>query len=209
MGFDNFLRKMGKQTNPSLEEERRPAQRVVIEEEIEEEVDPSDIYEREDRSREERKKEEKTILTEEEIVEKALDYARSVVKVVRQNFDSERERKIFYEAVRSAVTMCLGDSQPRMIVAPQPQPVIQKGKKGKKEAQQASAVSGYDLDGMDITEQVRKAAEQSPLNLEEVEDFNITRKVNSRGEVEADISGMTAEDIKAFKILAGVEQVNG
>ena len=224
MNFDSFLRKMGKQTNPDIDETRRPkpksTPRVVVEErepepeeeDIIETEDPDEVFAREDRSR----KEETTMLTEEEIVEKALDYARSVVKVVRQNFESEKERKIFFEAVRSAVTLCLGESVkpvPQVIVAPTPVPVAQsKGKKGKKEAsvqQVEQQVSGYGLEGLDITESIRKAAQQAPINLEEVEDFNIKRKVGADGKVEADISGMTEEDIKAFKILSGMDQVNG
>lgn len=216
MNFDSFLKKMGKQTNPDIEETRRPAPRVVVEaqepeDDFIETEDPNEIYAREDRSQ----KEEKPMLTEEEIVEKALDYARSVVKVVRQNFETDRERKIFFEAVRSAVNLCLGESNkplPQVIVAPTPAPVTQpKGKKGKKDApvqQTEQQVSGYELDGLDITDSIRKAAQQAPLNLEEVEDFNIKRKVGTDGKVEADISGMTADDIKAFKILSGMDVVN-
>jgi hypothetical protein len=232
MNFNTFLSRMGKETNPSLEEDKPKRVREPVEEE--ENIAPEEIYEREDRSRreerprreesrrEEPKREEKRRvvvedyedepeqLTEEEIVEKAFEYAKSVIKVVRTNFNSDRERKIFFEAVKSAVSLCLGESQqqqsPRQqIVAPQI--LATKGKKTKKNEpaiQAEQEVTGYELDGMDITEQIRKST-QAPLKLEDVEDFNIKRKVNSRGEVEADISGMTADDMKAFKVLAGVQ----
>lgn len=182
-------------------------QRVYKEEEFDIEADET--------NEETMSREEKNPLNE-EFLEKALDYANIVIKSVKKSFDNPQQRRKVMESIQNAISFYLGET--RQYSAP-PTP------------QQHQVVSSYQSQQRDESEQSwsniheEKSQNVIPGNVQmndltgqqvdfsqEQADYsrkiNVGIKMNEDGEQEADISGLSQQDIYEMKVLAGNMGIN-
>ena len=117
--FYSFLNKMGDETGARRTQPKKP--QPVIEEDLEYE----DEIEQEEIEQEEIEQEEEQPMNDNlDIVEKSLDYSKSVIKVIRENFSS-KDQKIMLETLRNTLNMMLGIQESYQPPVYQPQPAYQ------------------------------------------------------------------------------------
>ena len=204
--FSDFLSNMNEQTNS------KP--KYTAPESIEEDDDYVEDIEDED-IEEERKNVPRSESRNEnslDIMEKSLEYTRSVIKVIKENFSSKEQRMIL-ETLRNTINMSLGDQQVyqesspvRQQQAAAPQRMIKN--ENASPMLQGTAISEEEWNRMgDGEEQIspppqpRRNAHAAPYKRE----LNLGMKMGPSGKPEVDISKITSQDINEMKLLAGIK----
>lgn len=139
---------------------------------------------------------------EDEIVERAFEYAATFSKIVRKNFPNKSDRKIVLESVRNAINMMLGESTGSVAtVSNSRQPMITSN----------DQVEESESDPYEILKQAQmsRLPDNFNPNVSVKGDLNIKGKMNEKGETEVDLSEMTAEDMQALKMLSGITSIPG
>lgn len=133
---------------------------------------------------------------EDDIVERAFDYAATFSKIVKKNFPDRGDRRVVLESVRSAINLMLGDTS--SVERPQ------NARENQIEVQAAEQVEGDPYELLRQAQTSRLPENFNP-NAKVEGDLNIKGVLNERGETEVDLSQMTSEDMRALRVLSGIE----
>jgi len=138
---------------------------------------------------------------EDDIVDKAFEYAATFSKIVKKNFPDKSNRKVVLESVRAAINLMLGESVDSVKTASNVRNTV---------PQKPIEVKAADIDddNEDPYEVMRRAQiSRLPENFttdNASSDLHIKSFTNSNGETEIDLSHMTNEDMQALRILSGI-----
>lgn len=229
--FFDFLNKMDSQfeqnsrrQEPEIEEnfndDNLDDENNLDEEFIEEETN--------DESFEENTEEEQEEMNEEnDIIEKSLDYAKSVLKVVRENFKG-KDQRIMFETLRNTLNMYLNESSPQpsfQQYVPQaaPQAPVQSVNETASPMLKGSTMTeeewnrldANNIDAADIYNQGKQipVEQLSPKtsNINESKsrayskELPLAVRVNANGKPEVDLSKITSRDMDDMKVLMGLK----
>lgn len=220
--FSDFLSNMNEQTNPSSKKQQyREPEPIEENEDYDDDQDIEDEDYQPDVSRSENRNEKSQRSEREEsnldIMEKSLEYTRSVIKVIKENF-SVKEQKMILETLRNTINMSLGETQTyqesysppirQQYSQPDPQPRILKNENASPMLQGA-VMSEEEWNRMGEGEepvyapppQPRKNVPAKPYNRE----LNLGLKMGSNGKPEVDLSNVSSQDINEMKLLAGIK----
>jgi len=222
--FSDFLSNMNEQTNSGGKKQQYREPEPI--EENEEYEDEEDDIEDEDyqpsvsrsENRNERNDRSESNL---DIMEKSLEYTRSVIKVIKENF-SAKEQKMILETLRNTINMSLGESQPQAYQESYSPPARQQYSQPTVTVQprilknenaspmlQGTVMSEEEWNRMGEGEeqaytpppQSKRSAPAKPYNRE----LNLGLKMGANGKPEVDLSNVTTQDINEMKLLAGIK----
>lgn len=144
---------------------------------------------------------------DDDIVERAFQYAATFTKIVKKNFPNKSDREIVLKSVRAAINLIIGEESPKQSEKPHEKvkevSVVKKASPPPQEIEYEHP--NEDLDPYEIIRQAQTS--RLPENYNPNEDVNITTTYNEKGEAEVDLSSMTNEDIHALRVLSGIENI--
>jgi len=186
----------------------------------EEEVNDEDFN---DNIEEEQEEEREEMNEENDIIEKSLDYAKSVLKVVRENFRG-KDQRIMFETLRNTLNMYLNESSPtpsfqQYVPQAAPQatnetasPMLRGSTMTEEEWNRLDA---NNIDAADIYNQGKQipVEQLSPKtsNINESKsrayskELPLAVRVNANGKPEVDLSKITSRDMDDMKVLMGLK----
>ena len=191
----------------------------------EEEVNDEDFN---DNIEEEQEEEREEMNEENDIIEKSLDYAKSVLKVVRENFRG-KDQRIMFETLRNTLNMYLNESSPAPSVQYIPQTTTQSSmpvqstneavspmlKGSTMTEEEWNRLDANNIDAADIYNQGKQipVEQLSPKtsNINESKsrayskELPLAVRVNANGKPEVDLSKITSRDMDDMKVLMGLK----
>ena len=229
--FFDFLNKMdsqfeqnSKRQEPEIEENFDDDDDDFNEEVVDNEEINDEGFEENNNSEEEQEE----MNEENDIVEKSLDYAKSVLKVVRENFKG-KDQRIMFETLRNTLNMYLNESSP----APSVQYIPQTTTQSSMPAQSTNEAVSPMLKGSTMTEEewnrldannidaadIYNQGKQIPVEQLSPKTSNINEsksrayskelplavRVNANGKPEVDLSKITSRDMDDMKVLMGLK----
>ena len=228
--FFDFLNKMDSQFEQNLKRQEPE----IIEENFddddfnEEVVDNEEINDEGFEENNNSEEEQEEMNEENDIVEKSLDYAKSVLKVVRENFKG-KDQRIMFETLRNTLNMYLNESSP----APSVQYIPQTTTQSSMPAQSTNEAVSPMLKGSTMTEEewnrldannidaadIYNQGKQIPVEQLSPKTSNINEsksrayskelplavRVNANGKPEVDLSKITSRDMDDMKVLMGLK----
>lgn len=164
------------------------------------------------------KKPQRETLIDEDFMDKAYDYAQGIVKVVRTNFKSTEERVVMFQAIQKAVSYYLQSvgqkpvqnihsldapmsseaSTPDFFSGPRMTESEWNNIPSNKYDQTPGSVKMNDLSGQVVE------STPPPTNGKYNPRLNLGIKIAPDGKQEADLSGVTPQDINEMRMLAGM-----
>jgi hypothetical protein len=209
--FDSFIEKLGRETVAAINKGKKTTteNKTEIKREVSKTlpIAPQMIVE------EQEEPEEQSTAINEDFVEKALDYAKIIVKSVRSTFKTEEERKKVFEAIHGAVGLFLEHKKS----IPQVSSPLFPGSKVGSGTYNDPGNSNLTLHGTMTEEEWNKmplvqseAAPDVPLEIQSKatgykRDMKIVLKESADGKKEVDLSQVSAQDIDDIKVLAGIK----
>ena len=228
--FFDFLNKMDSQFEQNLKRQEPE----IIEENFddddfnEEVVDNEEINDEGFEENNNSEEEQEEMNEENDIIEKSLDYAKSVLKVVRENFKG-KDQRIMFETLRNTLNMYLNESSP----APSVQYIPQTTTQSSMPAQSTNEAVSPMLKGSTMTEEewnrldannidaadIYNQGKQIPVEQLSPKTSNINEsksrayskelplavRVNANGKPEVDLSKITSRDMDDMKVLMGLK----
>lgn len=229
MDFGDFLSKMGNETSNKkkkssppptryVEEERRPKPKkkeVIVESDYDDEPD----YTQESVEKFSEPKQKSRI--NEEFMDRAYDYAQGVIKVVRNNFKTTEERVVMLESLRKAVHYYLESvgatpkdyrSQVNENIQVENQdssmfsntPMMSESEWNSMPNVSNDQVSHTGVKMNDLSGQEVKLNNKPPSTGDYSPRLNLGIKIAPDGKQEADLSGVSSQDINEMRVLAGM-----
>ena len=227
--FYSFLNKMGDETGARSTQSKKI--QIQPEPVIEEDLEYEDESEQEEQ---EEFQEEEPMNDNLDIVERSLDYSKSVIKVIRENFN-QKDQKIMLETLRNTLNMMLGlqesYQQPQQVytpapAAPQQQVAPQLRVQDNVSAMLRGATMSEDQwnnlqDGVDYDVSYNQPPVASTLTVPPTalrttgkvneskdrgynKDLNLGVRMGANGP-EVDLSKISSQDVEDMKILAGMK----
>jgi hypothetical protein len=207
--FEDFIGKLGRETVAAINKEKR----IVIPRQKKESTASTPVTTVQSSLPVSPKvlAEEKKEALSEDFIEKALDYAKIIVKTVRKTFESEDERKKVFEAIRNTVNLFLEEEKPKQYFAP----TVIGGSKNT-----AGGISSPPNFTETMSEEewnkmpdVQESVEQDiPFNPQVQttktgykRDLPIALREGRDGKKEVDLSKISEQDINDIKVLAGIQ----
>ncbi len=228
--FFDFLNKMDSQ----FEQNSKLQEPEIIEENFddddfnEEVVDNEEINDESFEENNNSEEEQEEMNEENDIVEKSLDYAKSVLKVVRENFKG-KDQRIMFETLRNTLNMYLNESSPAPSVQYIPQTTTQSSmpvqstneavspmlKGSTMTEEEWNRLDANNIDAADIYNQGKQipVEQLSPKtsNINESKSRTYSKelplavRVNANGKPEVDLSKITSRDMDDMKVLMGLK----
>lgn len=230
--FFDFLNKMDSDSegiSKRVEEEQPQDFKQDFEDEEFEDQEVNEEVENEDNHEEEEEREnmEEEEDDDDDIIEKSLDYAKSVLKVVKENFKG-KDQKIMFETLRNTLNMYLGETQqtsyqPRVEQSSAPTRSEIKNEtaspmlKGSTMTEEEwNRLDTNNLDAADIYNQgkqipVDQLAPKTNGGINESRSRSYSKelplavRVNANGKPEVDLSKITSRDMDDMKVLMGLK----
>jgi len=175
--------------------------------------------EQENTEQEDIEQEEESEMNDDDIIEKSLDYAKSVLKVVKENFN-KKDQKIVFETLRNTLNMYLGENQQYSIETQvesiqsqkNPSPML-KGSTMTEE--EWNKLDTNNLDTMNMYNQPQIPVEQlTPKASGQInesrsraytKELPLAVKINANGKPEVDLSKISSRDVDDMKVLMGLK----
>ena len=228
--FFDFLNKMDSQFEQNLKRQEPE----IIEENFddddfnEEVVDNEEINDEGFEENNNSEEEQEEMNEENDIIEKSLDYAKSVLKVVRENFKG-KDQRIMFETLRNTLNMYLNESSPAPSVQYIPQTTTQSSmpvqstneavspmlKGSTMTEEEWNRLDANNIDAADIYNQGKQipVEQLSPKtsNINESKsrayskELPLAVRVNANGKPEVDLSKITSRDMDDMKVLMGLK----
>lgn len=231
--FFDFLNKMDSQ----FEQNSKRQEPEIIEENFDDDDFNEEVVDNEeeaddenfdDNIEEEQEEEQEEMNEENDIIEKSLDYAKSVLKVVRENFKG-KDQRIMFETLRNTLNMYLNESSPVPSFSPQAtyraasqvttQPTnetVSPMLKGSTMTEEEwNRLDANNIDAADIYNQSKQipVEQLSPRasNIQESSNRSYSKelplavRVNANGKPEVDLSKITSRDMDDMKVLMGLK----
>lgn len=228
--FFDFLNKMDSQ----FEQNSKLQEPEIIEENFddddfnEEVVDNEEINDEGFEENNNSEEEQEEMNEENDIIEKSLDYAKSVLKVVRENFKG-KDQRIMFETLRNTLNMYLNESSPAPSVQYIPQTTTQSSmpvqstneavspmlKGSTMTEEEWNRLDANNIDAADIYNQGKQipVEQLSPKtsNINESKSRTYSKelplavRVNANGKPEVDLSKITSRDMDDMKVLMGLK----
>lgn len=228
--FFDFLNKMDSQ----FEQNSKLQEPEIIEENFddddfnEEVVDNEEINDESFEENNNSEEEQEEMNEENDIIEKSLDYAKSVLKVVRENFKG-KDQRIMFETLRNTLNMYLNESSSAPSVQYIPQTTTQSSmpvqstneavspmlKGSTMTEEEWNRLDANNIDAADIYNQGKQipVEQLSPKtsNINESKSRTYSKelplavRVNANGKPEVDLSKITSRDMDDMKVLMGLK----
>lgn len=221
--MDNFFDFLNKMESNSQYKENNDNMKYNDEDIQEDEIDDNEVEENEiedtcEEEEEEQNEEEQT--NEIDIIEKSLDYAKSVLKVVKENFKG-RDQRIMFETLRNTLNMYLGETyQPRTeqitssnqeIKNESPMlkgSTITEDEWNKLDTNNLDAMNVYNHEKQipieQLTPKINSGINESKSRAYSKE-LPLAVRVNANGKPEVDLSKITSRDMDDMKVLMGLK----
>jgi len=195
--FDEFISQLGKETVRRIEKEKKQYT-LIPEKEVEPPVEQTSQEQEISAVKPKAEKKEVKRL-DEEFIEKALDYAKIVMKTVRQSFSSEEERIKIYESIRSAIDLFLGEEQKSVRINTSTRKYVG-------ETVSSGTMSEEEWNNMPIVQdgQTFVPPPRSSNIGEYKRDLQIPLKEGRDGKAEVDLNSIPQKDKDDLKVLMGI-----
>lgn len=227
--FFDFLNKMDSQFEQNSKRQEPEIEENFDDDDFNEEVvDNEEINDEGFEENNNSEEEQEEMNEENDIIEKSLDYAKSVLKVVRENFKG-KDQRIMFETLRNTLNMYLNESSPAPSVQYIPQTTTQSSmpvqstneavspmlKGSTMTEEEWNRLDANNIDAADIYNQGKQipVEQLSPKtsNINESKsrayskELPLAVRVNANGKPEVDLSKITSRDMDDMKVLMGLK----